>query len=518
VTATTDARTRLRRLGQVDLGAWISVAEGSELWTVQKQIASAVSERNARVVVPSCVASGKTFLAARLALAFYDAYQPGTPCDICNGPCGGAKVMTTSSKWEHLKDNLWGEIRMAVPRIRDRVGLDGNLPPSDLWIDHTPQHFIHGMVATKPEGFQGYHAAHILVIGDEATSVSEEVAQGITGVLSTGDARLLLILNPTDTTTYAYRQSKAPRTKVIRIRAQDTPGFTGEDSPAGAHLITPQFLEDLKEQGMGPGTYEWTTRVCAEFWDLSEDTLVAEPWYDAATGSRRIPVPGMRALGIDLASYGTAESVLAVKDGNALTDLLAFPSQRTDHFFQGPVTQAVQKYQPHYVIYDADGVGAGAIGYAEALYRHLPPGAQVIGFRGAKKINDAYTNARSAWYWHLRRLFESDEIAVMVNDPRLREQLTQIRYSISSGAIRLETKEEMRKRGMASPDRADAVMYAFAFSGQLSMPVVRKDEWVATTANVRDNSDRAMWERDLRALDFRREEPEIHDLLGVSDW
>src|SRR5258705_552806 len=83
----------------------------------RRRVARAISVPRAKVVVPSCNASGKTHLAARLALAFYDSFKPGTPCDICGGPCGGAKVITTSSKWDHLHDNLWGEIRMAYPQM-----------------------------------------------------------------------------------------------------------------------------------------------------------------------------------------------------------------------------------------------------------------------------------------------------------------------------------------------------------------------------------------------------------------
>lgn len=508
--ATSDSRTRLRRLGQIDLGDWVQLATGEKLWTVQKKIGTALSEPSARVAVPSCVASGKTFLAARLALAFFDAFQPGTPCHICKGPCGGAKVLTTSSKWEHLKDNLWGEIRMAVPKIRERVGFDGRMPPADLRVEHAPNHYIVGQVATAEESIQGMHQAHILVIGDEATSISETVAKGITGVLASGDARMLLIFNPTTTDTYAAQQTRASRTQTIRITAFDTPGFTGEGEPEGAALINQLFLEDLKDQGMGPGTYEWTTRVCAEFWDLTDDTLVAVPWYDRALTTPAIP--DLRSIGVDLASYGSAESGLALRDGNALVSIRPHPAGRVDHFFQGPVTSAVREFQPHYVIYDADGVGAGAVGYAEALGRHMPEGGRIIGFRGAKKINDAYTNARSAWYWHLRRLLEAGELAVTLTDPKLREQLTMIRYSIVNGAIRVETKDEMRKRGHSSPDRADMLMYAFAFSGQLSMPVVRQES-VVEAMGFRDRSERAMWERDLN----RRDKPQTHPVLG-DDW
>lgn len=507
-------REQLRRLGQLDLGDYITIASGEELWGKQREIAAAISLPHAQVAVASCNASGKTWLAARIALAFYDTYKPGTACSICGGPCGGAKVITTSSKEKHLKQNLWGEIRMAWPKMDARIGMDGNLMPADTGIVDTPDHFITGLVANAAEGFQGYHAAHILVIGDEATAIDDETAQGITGLMASGDARLLLIFNPTDTTTYAFTKWSSPLVASFTISAYDTPSFTGEEVPAGANLINQLYLDDLQASGQGPGTYEWTTRVLGNFWDLSEDVLINDKWYQDARTGMLLP-GGTRSLGIDLASYGTAESVLAFRDGVALVRIQAEAAGRVDHFFQGPVTRAIMEFQPHYVIYDADGVGAGAVGYAEQLYRHMPPGGQVIGFRGNKKIVDAQTNARSTWYWQLRRQFESGIITVSVEDKKLHNQLTQIRYSIRNGAIRVETKEEMRNRGMDSPDRADAVMYAFSYAGDLPIPIVQPQASSAEQAfGVRDNSVAAMWERDRARYD----KPDVHPILGVEDW
>lgn len=524
--ATSDARTRLRRLGQYDLGAWVETATGEYLWHVQREIAAALSVPHAQVTVPSCFSSGKTWLAGRLALAFYDAYQPGTPCDYCDpdgtkGGCRGAKVITTSSKEDHLKHNLWGEIRSAYAKIRDRVGIDGALPPADMALLHEPMHFIIGQVATASEGFQGYHAAHVLVIGDEATSVSDAVSQGIQGLLASGDARLLLIFNPTTPDTYAAVKTKSNLTKTIRISAFQTPNFTNEPVPPGANLVSQRFLDDLESQGQGPGTYEWTTKVLAEFWDLGEDNLVQEKWYqDARSG---LWVRGVRALGIDLAAYGSSENVISVRDGNSLIEQRAFPAGRTELFFEGPVTEMVLRHDPHYVIYDADGVGSGAVGYAENLYRHLSSGAQVVGFRGALATTSAYSNTRSTWYWHLRRLFESGVIVVsdLAHSPQLMEQITSIKYGIRNGAIRLETKEEMKKRGMASPDRADGLMYAFALSSDLYIPKAKPKpvDNVEKVFGVHDHSDDAMWRKDMEKFDrARKGGRQVHPILGVKDW
>ncbi len=503
-------------LGQSDLGLAIPVQFKANLWSVQKRIASAISVPRSKVIVPSCNASGKTMSAARIALAFYEAYTPGAPCAICGGPCGGGKVITTSSKHEHLRDNLWGEIRSAYKRAEDQ-GLEpqGNLLPADLRLEDGPNHLLIGQSSSTAEGMQGYHAAHKLIIGDEATAVDDEVQLAITRLLATGDSRLLLIFNPTDTGTYAAKMARASNTTVIPITAWDTPNFTGEPVPPGANLITPAFLDDLKAQGMGPGTFEWVTSIEAKFWDMSDDRLIAPAWYDQAEA--RPPYYGTRQIGVDMASYGSDENVIAFREGGTLKEIRPYPSMRQDSFWRGPVLSAVMDFDPDYLVYDADGVGAGVIGEAEAVHRKMRGGTQVIAFRGGKKASTQYLNARSAWYWALRRRFEHGTLMLEAKDPKLREQLLELHYSITQeGKIRVETKSEMKKRGVSSPDRADAIMYAFALAEDLPMPHDPKPKLAEETFGLTDHSEAALWER-LGASTLGGRQADVNPVFGVSD-
>ena len=323
-----NALERLQALGQIDLGAAVE-AMGFPLWSVQREIATATSQHRARVAVPSANASGKSFLAARLALAFYNTYTPGVPCNTCNGPCRGSKVVTTASKYEHLQHVFWTEMRAAYAQMIARgIPIPGRMGiGQSLILDDGPDHFIIGNSPKNAEAFQGYHAAHKLILGDEATSLDDEIQQGIVGLLASGDSRLLLIFNPTTPDTYAAMECRSPRTRVIKIDAWSTPHFTGEDIPPGANLITPDFLEELKDKGMGPGTYEWTTRVMADFWDAGQDALVALPWYDRAVGALASS-EGTRVLGVDLAPYGDSENVIAFREGQVLRSITAHPAMR----------------------------------------------------------------------------------------------------------------------------------------------------------------------------------------------
>lgn len=506
----TDARDRLRQLGQLDLGAWVQAATGSDLWSVQRRIGTAASARRARVAVPSCNASGKTWLAARLALAFYDAYTPGSPCASCDpagtkGGCRGSKVLTTSSKAEHLRDALWAEMRIALVQMKARgITIPGVMSKGQvLRLEEDPSHFIVGYSPNKAEGFQGFHSPHKLILGDEATSLDKEMQQAITGLLATGDSRLLLIFNPTTDDTYAAMECRSARTNVIKITAWDTPHFTDEAVPEGSNLTQPEWLEELADKGMGPGTYEWTTRVEAEFWGQGDNVLISPADFDAAGATAH--VPGTRQLGVDLAPYGDDENVIARRDGNGLVRLDSFPAMRQDLFWEGPVTDAVREFDPDYLTWDADGVGSGVYGYADTiLAKHNNSGGNMVllPFRGGISVAAKYNNARSAWWWNLRRRFGAGTIALLLPpDQKLRKQAIDIRYSITdTGDIKIETKQSMKKRGTESPDRADAVMYSFSMCDELPTPSLVVSEPVSDHAGVKDRSAEAMWKRDIASL------------------
>jgi len=70
----------------------------------------------------------------------------------------------------------------------------------------------------------------------------------------------------------------------------------------------------------------------------------------------------------------------------------------------------------------------------------------------------------------LRERFEQGEVDIDPDDDKLAAQLGSIKWGIDSrGRIKIESKDEMRKRGFPSPDRADAM--AMAFAGRPAAPM-----------------------------------------------
>jgi hypothetical protein len=119
---------------------------------------------------------------------------------------------------------------------------------------------------------------------------------------------------------------------------------------------------------------------------------------------------------------------------------------------------------------DADGLGAG-------VYDRLVELGHSVGeIRGGMPSlePDDFFNARSEWCWKLRERFECGDIDIDPNDKELAKQLGKIKLSMTSkGQIKVESKDEMRKRGLSSPDRADALAYAFA---NIDIPAINVEQ------------------------------------------
>jgi phage terminase large subunit len=162
-------------------------------------------------------------------------------------------------------------------------------------------------------------------------------------------------------------------------------------------------------------------------------------------------------VGIDVAGPGEDETVLVARAGGAVLEIHAFP----EHDPRGRVVQVLSRLQRTgrltYVVVDSVGIG-----YNFAL--HLSDlGFPVFLFNAGHRAVDAerFVNSKAESYWGLREWMEQGAICGL-NDLETEAQLSAILYRATpSGKTEIESKEEGRKRGQASPDRAEALVMAF---------------------------------------------------------
>ncbi len=200
-------------IGRDDPVWWIEDTFNEKLWHKQKEIVRAINT-NPRVMVKSCHSAGKSYVAAKTGIWFLETHSHSI-------------VLTTAPTFRQVKQVLWQEIRRAYRGAQKPVKLNilKNLLKVEAQIDD--KWYAFGFSTDDPDAFNGIHAEHILVIFDEASGIPPEIWESAKGVLSSGNAHLLGIGNPTDPSSmFAMEFKEKSIAYPIRISAYDTPNMT----------------------------------------------------------------------------------------------------------------------------------------------------------------------------------------------------------------------------------------------------------------------------------------------------
>lgn len=412
-----------------------------EPWSKQREIIESVRD-NQRTAVRSCHGSGKTATAARVVAWYLTAYP-------------NSRVVTTAPTFSQVRDLLWSEVHSAVAKAPE--GLFPECDTTRLTI--TREWFAVGLSTDKPERFQGHHAEHLLLVVDEASGVHEDIYEAAEGFLTSPNARVLLIGNPTQTSGTFYRAFHSDRAlyKTIHISAFDTPNFTGEEvsDAASKSLVSVEWAEQRRVQ-WGENTPLYDVRVLGNFPSESEDQVIGLSQIERA--KRREAQPSKPVvISCDVARYGSDETVIAIRRGDHVRIHKTYTSRSLMETV-GQIVDAAREYnEPGMrVVVDDVGLGGGVTDRLKEL------GVPVEGFNGGSTANEPrlYPNRRSeAWFAFADQIDHVD----LDPDEQLGADLVAPKYSLDSQGRRVvEPKDRTKKRLGRSPDRADAVLMAFA--------------------------------------------------------
>ena len=407
-----------------------------------------VAVPRSRTAVKACHGSGKTFTAAEIVLWWV--YTGGI-------------ALTTAPTWKQVEKVLWGEIHTAHAGARFPLG--GSLNQTELKLG--PQCYALGISTDQGVNFQGFHG-RILIVLDEAPGIRPDIYDAIRGIRAGGDVRLLALGNPVIAAGPFYDAFTAQRSgwSTFTISAFDTPNLAGttiddvlamtpeqlDDNPR-PYLPTRHWVREMHDD-LGTESPLYASRVLGQFPAQSEDALISLAWLESARGGDA-PSQGECAAGLDVAGPGEDETVLCVREGPriALLQAWAQPDPR------GAVLAALAPYKGRCAV-NVDSIG---IGYYMA--QHLrDAGHRVVEVNVGHAARDPekYANSKAEHYWGLRLRFQSGQVAGLTDD-RAIGQLAGIRYRHNArGQVVIESKDDARKRGVKSPDRAEAIMLAFA--------------------------------------------------------
>jgi hypothetical protein len=306
--------------------------------------------------------------------------------------------------------------------------------------------------------FQGIHARFVLVVIDEAGGVPRWLFDAVDSLATNEASRVLAIGNPDDPVSH-FEKICRPGSgwRRHRISAFDTPAFTQEKVPLELLdvLVSKKWVDERKAR-WGEDSPLYVSKVLGKFPEVTDDTLITPLMLRKATENE---IPGMEhgRYGLDIAEYGTDKTILYRNRGGRVRKVKEWERQGTMET-AGKV-KAILDEQKGYVpvVIDSVGVGSGA---ADRL---IEQGYLVHRFNGGERAKQPkkFVNRRAECYWNLRTLLEDELLDLDSKDEDLLAQLGTIKYTIdSAGRIAIEKKSDMKKRGLPSPDHADALMMA----------------------------------------------------------
>jgi phage terminase large subunit len=394
------------------------------------------------------------------------------------------KVICTAPTRQQLNDVLWAEIakwlessmvKNFLKWTKTKVYMMGN---EERW-------FATARTATKPENMQGFHEDYMLFVVDEASGVADNIMEAILGTLSGAENKLLMCGNPTRTSGTFYDSHHKDRQdyKTHKVSSWDSPRASKEN-----------IERIIRKYGKESDVVR--VRVEGEFPKSEPDVFISLEWAETATEKEIDPTGNELHIGVDVARYGDDETVIAPRIGGKVFDLLCYQKKGTTET-TGNIIATARRFHANYGIrhvyvkIDDDGVGGGVTDQLNEIIQQelFPFSIEVIPVgNGRTAIDSDHYDNRGTEIWAAVRDHLKDNLSTFLlgesstvelpNDDRLLSQLTTRKYRMTSkGKIVLERKEDMKKRGLDSPDRADAVALAFAPSQIMQWSAQRPSGW-----------------------------------------
>jgi hypothetical protein len=318
--------------------------------------------------------------------------------------------------------------------------------------------------AENPDAYAGVHNfAGVMLVFDEASGIDDSIWSVAAGFFTenTPNRFWLCFSNPRRNSGYFYECFNSKR-DFWRNKIVDARSVEGTDK-----AVYQQIIDEY-----GPDSSAAHVEVYGQFPNASDDQFIGNALVDEAMerpliADQSAPI----VVGVDPARFGADATVIAIRQGR---DIIAIKRYRGDDTMEvvGRVIDVIEEFKPALVVIDEGGLGAGVVDrLKEQRYK-----VRGVNFGNKSTKPMMYGNKRAEMWGAMKDWLKDASIP---KDRYLKSDLIgPMMKPDSKGTIFLESKKDMRARGLASPDAADAIAITFAF------PVARREQRVDNTRRV----------------------------------
>jgi len=354
----------------------------------------------------------------------------------------------TANTWTQLKTKTWRELAIWHKRCINRHWFKWT-ETRFYHVDHQETWYCSPIPNSEhnSEAFAGQHGRHTLVIYDEASAIPDKIWEVSGGV---NDPRVFWFVfgNPTQNT---------GRFKQCFGRFRNRWTTRSVDSRDCKMPNKEELEKDVLEWGEDSDYIR--VRVRGVFPRSGEEQFIASDIVVAAQG-RIVDVPWgtPKILGVDVARYGNDMTVFVGRHGRKLAKIQKFRDLNTMQVADRIIVEK-QRTGIDVILIDGIGIGAGVVDRMRQLGHDV---VEVIsGSKPDQENEDVCYNKRSEMWYRMREWLDTADIP---DDADLESDLIEIKaFYDNKHRIQMEKKQDMKKRGLSSPDIGDALALTFAY-------------------------------------------------------
>ena len=391
------------------------------------------------------------------------------------------KVLTLASAWRQLEKFLWPEVHKWA-RLLNWSAL-GRTPFTESELHKLSLSLGHGeafaISSDVPEAIEGAHADYIFYIFDESKIIPDKTWDSAEGAFASGTETFWVSAStPGDLSGRFYQiQTHSRGYQDWWVR------HVTKDEAIRAGRMSSGWAENRKRQ-WGERSSAYITRVLGEFSEGSDDSIIPYGWIEKAIERWYqlhdendptkwiVTLPHLSALACDVGRGGDPSTIVR-RYSSIVGPIIRKDVRDTMEVTGEVVARLKEEHSFGPVIVDVIGLGAGVVDRLGELEPYPNQRYQVIPFNAHEKTDlvdrfgaYGFVDQRSAGWWHLREVLDPDQNSDVALPPDEEDlligDLTAPHWKVlSGGLIKVESKEELRKRLGRSTDFGDVVMMVF---------------------------------------------------------
>lgn len=368
----------------------------------------------------------------------------------------------------------------------DRLGYSDEFDVQKKTIIHlgTGATFIFMGIKNNPTKVKSVQGVGICWIeeAENVTASSWDIL--IPSVRGDKNAKFFITFNPKNILDATYQRFVVnPPKDALLLKANYSDNIYFEDSPL------PDEMEECKKRDYDLYLHIWEGEPVAD----SEFAIIKPKWIHAAVDAHKklnFSASGKKVMGFDIADEGEDASATVVRHGSIVKSVDEW-TQKGDIIFSSDHAYTIATEQEvNEIIYDSIGMGAGVKAHLSRKKGNI----KCIGFNAGgavvkpeskymdRKNKDFFRNIKAQMWWKVRDRFYNTWRAIEYGDQYPEDQLIsldsesigkeldylkaelsrpQVVYD-DNGKVAVESKKDMKKRGIPSPNKADAFIMSFA--------------------------------------------------------